>query len=112
MISRVKQFLDAAPSALKSANEIYNFARNRYKQIMGVFPDGIDNIALKRGAAEMQDTRNKVVKLDELTPDPRVIQPKGAKVDTMRAHENISGGSGYAQGETKYNADILAEQIA
>tara|TARA_R100000353_G_scaffold5423_1_gene7588 strand:+ start:121 stop:1773 length:1653 start_codon:yes stop_codon:yes gene_type:complete len=112
MISRVKQFLDAAPSALKSANEIYNFARNKYKQIMGVFPDGIDNIALKRGAAEMQDTRNKVVKLDELTPDPRVIQPKGAKVDTMRAHENISGGSGYAQGDTKYNADILAEEIA
>ena len=112
MISRVKQFLDAAPSALKSANEIYNFARNKYKQIMGVFPDGIDNIALKRGAAEMQDTRNKVVKLDELTPDPRVIQPKGAKVDTMRAHENISGGSGYAQGDTKYNADILGEEIA
>ena len=112
MYSKIKQFLDAVPSALKSANEIYNFARNKYKQIMGVFPDGIDNIALKRGAAEMQDTRNKVVKLDELTPDPRVIQPKGAKVDTMRAHENISGGSGYAQGDTKYNADILAEEIA
>ena len=109
---KVKQFLDSVPSSLKSANEIYNFARNKYKQIMGVFPDGIDNIALKRGAAEMQDTRNKVVKLDELTPDPRVIQPKGAKVDTMRAHENISGGSGYAQGDTKYNADILAEEIA
>ena len=109
---KVKQFLDSVPSSLKSANEIYNFARNKYKQIMGFFPDGIDNIALKRGAAEMQDTRNKVVKLDELTPDPRVIQPKGAKLDTMRAHENISGGSGYAEGDTKYNADILAEEIA
>jgi len=109
---KVKQFLDSVPSSLKSANEIYNFARNKYKQIMGVFPDGIDNIALKRGAAEMQETRNKVVKLDELTPDPRVIQPKGAKVDTMRAHENISGGSGYAEGDTKYNADILGEEIA
>ena len=112
MINRVKQFLDAVPSALKSANEIYNFARNKYKQIMGVFPDGIDNIALKRGAAEMQETRNKVVKLDELTPDPRIKQPKGAKVDTIRAHENISGGSGYAEGDTKYNADILGEEIA
>ena len=47
MMNRVKQFLDAVPSALKSANEIYNFARNKYKQIMGVFPDGIDNIALR-----------------------------------------------------------------
>ena len=109
---KVKQFLDSVPSSLKSANEIYNFARNKYKQIMGVFPDGIDNIALKRGAAEMQETRNKVVKFDDLTPDPRIIQPKGAKVDTMRAHENISGGSGYAEGDTKYNADILGEEIA
>ena len=112
MISRVKQFLDAAPSALKSANEIYNFARNKYKQIMGVFPDGIDNIALKRGAAEMQETRNKVVKFDELTPDPRIKQPKNTRADVMRAHENISGGSGYAEGDTKFNADVLGEEIA
>ena len=59
MYSKIKQFLDAAPKALKSANEIYNFARNAYKQAMGVFPDGLDNVFLKRGAAEMQDVRQK-----------------------------------------------------
>ena len=47
MYSKIKQFLDMVPKDLTSANEIYNFARNRYKQIMGVFPDGIDNIAFK-----------------------------------------------------------------
>jgi len=45
-------------------------------------------------------------------PDPRVKQPKGAKMDVQRAHENISGGSGYADGDTKYNADVLGEEIA
>ena len=53
------------PKDLTSANEIYNFARNAYKQIMGVFPDGLDNVFLKRGAAEMQDVRQKVVKFPE-----------------------------------------------
>ena len=119
---KVKQFLDSVPSSLKSANEIYNFARNKYKQIMGVFPDGIDNIALKRGAAEMQETRNKVVNFPEggkdktdffsTRPDPRVKQPEGAKMDVQRAHENLSGGSNYAKGDTKYNADVLADEIA
>ena len=66
MYTRIKQFLDAVPRALTSANEIYNFARNKYKQIMGVFPDGLDDVFLKRGAAEMQDTRKKVIKFPEL----------------------------------------------
>ena len=66
MYSKIKQFLDAVPRALTSANEIYNFARNKYKQIMGVFPDGLDDVFLKRGAAEMQDTRKKVIKFPEL----------------------------------------------
>ena len=65
MYSKIKQFLDAAPKTLKSANEIYNFARNAYKKAMGFFPDGIDDIFLKRGSAEMKDVRNKVVKLPE-----------------------------------------------
>ena len=122
MYSKIKQFLDAAPTALKSANEIYNFARNAYKQAMGFFPDGIDDIFLKRGAAEMQDVRNKVVNFPEggkdktdffsTRPDPRVKQPEGAKMDVQRAHENLSGGSNYAQGDTKYNADVLADEIA
>jgi hypothetical protein len=122
MYSKIKQFLDAAPKALKSANEIYNFARNKYKQVMGVFPDGLDDVFLKRGSAEMQDVRQKVVKFPEggkdktdffsTRPDPRVKQPEGAKMDVQRAHENLSGGSNYAQGDTKYNADVLADEIA
>jgi hypothetical protein len=122
MYSKIKQFLDAAPTALKSANELYNFARNAYKQAMGFFPDGLDDVFLKRGAAEMQDVRNKVVKFPEggkdktdffsTRPDPRVKQPEGAKMDVQRAHENLSGGSNYAQGDTKYNADVLADEIA
>jgi hypothetical protein len=122
MYSKIKQFLDAVPGTLKSANEIYNFARNKYKQIMGVFPDGLDDVFLKRGAAEMQDVRQKVVefppggkdKTDFFTtrPDPRVKQPPGAKMDIQRANENIAGGSGYAEGDTKYNADILGEELA
>ena len=91
---------------------LQDYARNVYKQIMGVFPEGIDNITIKQAAKEASDNRTKVVKLDELTPDPRIKQPKGAKPSTIRAHENISGGSGYAEGDTKYNADVLAEEIA
>ena len=73
MYSKIKQFLDAVPSTLKSANEIYNFARNKYKQIMGVFPDGLDDVFLKRGSAEMQDVRQKVVEFppggkDKISP--------------------------------------------
>ena len=122
MYSKIKQFLDAVPRALTSANEIYNFARNKYKQIMGVFPEGLDDVFLKRGAAEMQDTRKKVIKFPEggkdktdffsTRPDPRVTQPKGAKMDVIRANENIAGGSGYAKGDTKFNADVLADEIA
>ena len=122
MYSKIKQFLDAVPRALTSANEIYNFARNKYKQIMGVFPDGLDDVFLKRGAAEMQDVRQKVVKFPEggkdktdfftTRPDPRVKQPPGAKMDVIRANENLAGGANYAKGDTKYNADVLAEEIA
>ena len=122
MYSKIKQFLDAVPRALTSANEIYNFARTKYKQMMGVFPDGLDDVFLKRGAAEMQDARQKVIKFPEggkdktdffsTRPDPRVIQPKGAKMDVIRANENIAGGSGYAKGDTKFNADVLADEIA
>ena len=122
MYSKIKQFLDAVPRALTSANEIYNFARNKYKQIMGVFPDGLDDVFLKRGAAEMQDVRQKVVKFPEggkdktdfftTRPDPRVKQPPGAKMDIQRANENLAGGANYAEGDTKFNADVLADEIA
>ena len=101
-----------APRSLKGYSELLNYARNVYKQIMGVFPEGIDNISIKQAAKEASDNRTKVVKFDDLTPDPKIKQPKGTKVDTIRAYENLSGGSNFAPGDTKYNADVLADEIA
>ena len=119
------QFLNIlanAPKNLKNYPELLDYARNVYKQIMGVFPEGIDNISIKQAADEVSKNRKKVIKFPEggkdktdffsTRPDPRVKQPPGAKMDVQRAHENISGGSGYAEGDIKYNADILAEEIA
>ena len=111
-----------APKNLKNYSELLNYARNIYKQMMGVFPEGIDNISIKQAADEVSKNRKKIIKFPEggkdktdffsTRPDPRVKQPPGAKMDVQRAHENISGGSGYAEGDTKYNADILGEEIA
>jgi len=111
-----------APKALKGYSELLDYARNAYKQMMGVFPEGIDNIAVKQAAKEAAENRSKIIKFPEggkdktdfftTRPDPRVKQPEGAKMDIQRANENIAGGSGYAAGDTKYNADVLADEIA
>jgi hypothetical protein len=111
-----------APKTLKGYSELLDYARNAYKQMMGVFPEGIDNIAVKQAAKEAAENRSKVIKFPEggkdktdfftTRPDPRVKQPEGAKMDIQRANENIAGGSGYAEGDTKYNADILGEELA
>ena len=116
------KILANAPKNLKNYPELLDYARNVYKQIMGVFPEGIDNISIKQAVNEISEARKKIIKFPEggkdktdffsTRPDPRVKQPPGAKMDVQRAHENISGGSGYAEGDTKYNADILAEEIA
>ena len=111
-----------APKRLKGYSELLDYARNAYKQIMGVFPEGIDNISIKQAAKEAAENRSKVIKFPEggkdktdffsTRPDPRVKQPKGAKMDVQRANENLAGGANYAEGDTKYNADILADEIA
>ena len=188
-----------APKRLKGYSELLNYARNAYKQIMGVFPEGIDNISIKQAAKEASENRKKVIEFpkekitdpfkprpgegelsvtiegqtknmtpegimeflmkrgtkgtditgdtfigkapktkktkpavdpelqksedrkqlfmdsedrNKTRPDPRVKQPPGAKMDIQRANENIAGGSGYAEGDTKYNADILGEELA
>ena len=109
-----------APKRLKGYSELLDYARNAYKQMMGVFPEGIDNISIKQAAKEAAENRSKVIEFpkeritDPFTPrpDPRVIQPKGAKMDVQRANENLAGGANYAEGDTKYNADILADEIA
>tara|TARA_Y100000592_G_scaffold98279_1_gene170966 strand:- start:809 stop:2437 length:1629 start_codon:yes stop_codon:yes gene_type:complete len=50
-----------APKNLKGFEEIFNYARNAYKQMMGVFPDGIDNIFIKQAAKEASDNRKKII---------------------------------------------------
>ena len=118
------KLIAAAPKNLTGFDDLLSYARNIYKQVMGVFPEGIDNIAIKNAAKNIANQRDpkKVVKFPEggkdktdffsTRPDPRIKQPQGAKMDVMRAHENLSGGANYAKGDTKYNADILADEIA
>ena len=43
---------------------------------------------------------------------PKIIQPKNAKQDVIDANENLAGGANYAKGDTKYNADVLADEVA
>jgi len=118
------KFLANAPKNLKGYDELLAYARNIYKQAMGVFPEGIDNISIKQAVRETANIRDpkKVVKFPEggkdktdffsTKPDSRIKQPQGAKMDVQRANENLAGGANYAEGDTKYNADVLADEIA
>ena len=54
-----------APKALKGYSELLDYARNAYKQMMGVFPEGIDNIAVKQAAKEAAENRSKIIKFPE-----------------------------------------------
>ena len=105
------KLIQAAPKNLTEFQELLSYARNIYKQVMGVFPEGIDNIAIKNAAKNIANQRdpNKVV---QFPGGSKIKQPQGAKMDVQRAHENLSGGANYAKGDTKYNADILANEIA
>ena len=116
--------LKAAPEKIKDFKGLLDYARNIYKETTGVFPDGIDFLTLKNAAKEVANQRDpkKVVqfppggkdKTDFFTtrPDPRLKQPPGAKMDIQRANENLAGGANYAEGDTKYNADILGTELA
>ena len=42
------KLIAAAPKKLTGFDELLSYARNIYKQVMGVFPEGIDNIAIKK----------------------------------------------------------------
>ena len=72
----ILKLISNAPKNLKGFNELFAYARNAYKQIMGVFPEGIDNIAVKRAANQAVEDRSKVVqfpgggkdKIDPFTP--------------------------------------------
>jgi len=93
----------------------------RFTKEMGRSPNPVELTNLKKMAQEIESSEKVIPfpmggkdKTDFFStrPDPRVKQPKGAKMDVQRAHENLSGGSNYAQGDTKYNADVLADEIA
>ena len=49
---------------------------------------------------------------DMPAPDKRIIQPKNVRRDVMEVYEDLSGGANFAEGDTKYNADVLADAIA
>ena len=65
-----------APKRLKGYSELLDYARNAYKQMMGVFPEGIDNIAVKQAVKETAENRSKVIEFpkekitDPFTPRP------------------------------------------
>ena len=60
-----------APKNLKGYTELLDYARNAYKQIMGVFPEGIDNISIKQAAKEASENRRKVIEF----PKERITDP-------------------------------------
>ena len=61
------KLIQAAPKNLTEFQELLSYARNIYKQVMGVFPEGIDNIAIKNAAKDIANQRDpkKVVKFPE-----------------------------------------------
>ena len=65
-----------APKRLKGYSELLDYARNAYKQMTGVFPEGIDNIAVKQAAKEAAENRSKIIEFpkekitDPFTPRP------------------------------------------
>jgi len=62
----------------------------------------------ERGSPDFKGFKPKVIQGGK----PKIIQPKNAKKDVIDANENLAGGANYAKGDTKYNADVLADEIA
>ena len=81
-----------APKALKGYSELLDYARNAYKQMMGVFPEGIDNIAVKQAAKEAAENRSKIIKFPEGGKD---------KTDPFKARPGKGELSVTIDGETK-----------
>ena len=54
-----------APKNLKGYSELLDYARNVYKQITGVFPEGIDNISIKQAAKEASENRQKIIEFPQ-----------------------------------------------
>jgi hypothetical protein len=81
-----------APKTLKGYSELLDYARNAYKQMMGVFPEGIDNIAVKQAAKEAAENRSKIIKFPEGGKD---------KTDPFKARPRKGELSVTIDGETK-----------
>jgi hypothetical protein len=81
-----------APKTLKGYSELLDYARNAYKQMMGVFPEGIDNIAVKQAAKETAENRSKIIKFPEGGKD---------KTDPFKARPRKGELSVTIDGETK-----------
>ena len=47
-----------APKNLKGYSELLDYARNIYKRMMGVFPEGIDNISIKQAVKDIANQRD------------------------------------------------------
>ena len=74
----ILKLISNAPKNLKGFDELFAYARNAYKQMMGVFPEGIDNLTVKNAVRKSVEDRSKVVqfpgggkdKVNPFTPRP------------------------------------------
>ena len=73
--------------------------------------NGIDPKTAKEFAEKVTGIKAPEGKIEiPKTKSPDQFQTPKAKQDVIEASDNVSGN--YAQGDTKYNADILAEELA
>ena len=73
--------------------------------------NGIDPKSAKEFADKVTGIKAPEGKIERpKTKSPDQFQTPKAKDDVIEASDNVSGN--YAQGDTKYNADILAEELA
>ena len=80
-----------APKTLKGYSELLDYARNAYKQIMGVFPEGIDNISIKQAAKEASENRKKVIEFPkERITDPFKSRPEKKSLDLAKELEELT----------------------
>ena len=94
------KLIAAAPKNLTGFDELLSYARNIYKQVMGVFPEGIDNIAIKNAAKNIANQRDpkKVVqfpgggkdKVDPFKPRPEKKSSDLAKELEELTNKNLA----------------------
>ena len=85
--------------------------REFFKAFVYFVENGIDPKTAKEFAEKVTGIKapKGEIKIPE-TKSPDKFQMPEAKQDVIEANDNVSGN--YAQGDTKYNADVLAEELA